>query len=94
MSLRIAVLLATGWRQPIADPMLEPLGRATAVSSLEDVLVIVGIIGAVAPVALRLWRTRGEERQQIKWVVYAGSVVVVGALGSCCRGPQVMSSGA
>jgi len=45
-------------------------------------LLIVGILGAVASVALRLWRARGRERQQLKWLVYATSVVVIGALGA------------
>ena len=45
-------------------------------------LLIVGILGAVASVALRLWRARGQERQQLKWLVYATSVVVIGALGA------------
>ena len=45
-------------------------------------LLIVGILGAVASVALRLWRARGQERQQLKWLVYATSVVVVGILGA------------
>jgi hypothetical protein len=44
--------------------------------------LIVGILGAAASVALRLWRARGQERQQLKWFVYATSVVVVGALGA------------
>jgi hypothetical protein len=44
--------------------------------------LIVGIVGAAASVVLRLWRARGQERQQIKWLVYASSVVVVGGLGA------------
>jgi hypothetical protein len=51
-------------------------------SVLGIVALIVGIIGAAASVALRLWRARGQERQQLKWLVYATSVVVVGALGA------------
>jgi hypothetical protein len=58
-----------------------PRGALDAVFILEDVLLTVGVVGAVASVALRLWRSRGEERQQIKWLVYAASVVVVGVLG-------------
>src|SRR5215217_1273486 len=44
--------------------------------------LIVGILGAAASVALRLWRSRGQERQQLKWLVYATSVVVIGAVGA------------
>jgi hypothetical protein len=45
-------------------------------------LFIVGILGAAASVALRLWRARGQERQQLKWLVYATSVVMVGMVGA------------
>jgi hypothetical protein len=51
-------------------------------SVLGIVALIVGILGAAASVALRLWRARGQERQQLKWLVYASSVVVIGALGA------------
>jgi hypothetical protein len=46
------------------------------------VSLIFGILGAAASVALRLWRARGQERQQLKWLVYAASVVVIGAVGA------------
>jgi hypothetical protein len=59
-----------------------PEGVVEAVSLLEDVLLVIGIVGAVASVVLRLWHSQGEERQQIKWLVYAASVVVVGSLGT------------
>jgi hypothetical protein len=45
-------------------------------------LFIVGILGAAASVALRLWLARGQERQQLKWLVYATSVAMVGMLGA------------
>jgi hypothetical protein len=53
------------------------------------VLFIVGILGAAASVALRLWRARGQERQQLKWLVYATSVVVVGMLGAVSIPPPL-----
>ena len=53
------------------------------------VLLVVGIFGAAAAVALRLWRARGQERQQVKWLVYATSVVVVGALGAVLLPPPL-----
>jgi hypothetical protein len=65
-----------------------PRGVLEGVSLLEDVFLSVGVVGAVASVALRLWRARGEERQQIKWLVYAASVVVVGAIGLLLPSPS------
>lgn len=58
-----------------------PRGVFKALSTLDAVLLGVGIVGAVASVALRLWRVRGDERQQIKWLPFAASVVVVGFVG-------------
>jgi hypothetical protein len=65
-----------------------PRGVLEAVSLLENVLLTVGIGGAVASVAVRLWHSQGEERQQIKWLLYAASVVVVGALGLVLPSPS------
>ena len=67
-----------------ADPLgVELPGRVYGVLvDVSRVSLVVGIIGAAASVVLRLWRARGQERQQIKWLVYASSVVVVGALGA------------
>jgi hypothetical protein len=53
------------------------------------VLFIVAILGAAASVALRLWRARGQERQQLKWLVYATSVVMVGMLGAVLFPPPL-----
>ncbi len=55
-----------------------PRGVLEAVSLLENVLLTVGIGGAVASVAVRLWHSQGEERQQIKWLLYAGAIFFVG----------------
>jgi hypothetical protein len=65
-----------------------PRGVLETLFILEDVLLTVGVVGAVASVAFRLWRSRGEERQQIKWLVYAASVVVVGVLGLILPSPS------
>jgi hypothetical protein len=77
----------------VVDAALEPGGAdplgVELPSNVYGVLVVVsiwlligGILGAVASVALRLRRARGQERQQLKWLVYATSVVVVRALGA------------
>jgi hypothetical protein len=72
---------------PALDPIENPLGLegvqnllgpvATACGALER-----GILGliAVGSLLLRLRRARGGEREQIKWLTYAASVVVIGAI--------------
>ncbi|HZJ51916.1 MAG TPA: hypothetical protein VFF07_14005 [Actinomycetota bacterium] len=37
-------------------------------------LLIVSMLGAIVSILLRFRRSRGEERQQLKWVVYGGSL--------------------
>ncbi len=59
-----------------------PRGLYETLSISEAVFFLAGGGGALASVALRLWRARGEERQQIKWLLYAVSVTVVGGTGA------------
>jgi hypothetical protein len=77
----------------VVDAALEPGGPdplgvelpGSVYGVLVDLVIvslIVGILGAAASVALRLWRARGQQRQQLKWLVYATSVVVIGGLGA------------
>jgi hypothetical protein len=53
-----------------------------ALSILDGILIVALLVGAVASVAFRVRRAQGEERQQIKWFVYAVSVIAVGGLAS------------
>ncbi|HSK84185.1 MAG TPA: hypothetical protein VK902_12420 [Rubrobacter sp.] len=84
----------------VVDAALEPGGPdplgVELPSNVYEVLVVVGIVslivgilGAATSVALRLWRARGQERQQLKWLVYATSVVVIGALGAVLLPPPL-----
>jgi hypothetical protein len=93
-------VLGAGLLLYVVDAALEPGGPdplgVELPSSVYGVFVrvslvslIVGFFGAAASVALRLWRARGRERQQIKWLVYATSVVVVGALGAVLSPPPL-----
>ena len=86
-------LVGAGLLVYAVDAALEPGGPdplgvelPTKVYGVLVVLVIVsfivGILGAAASVALRLWRARGQERQQLKWLVYTTPVIVVGLLGA------------
>jgi MFS family permease len=40
-------------------------------------LLIVGLVGAVASVVVRFRRSRGAERQQMKWFVYAATLILL-----------------
>src|SRR5918998_153489 len=72
---------------PTLAPIENPLGLEGAQTLLGPVATVAGalergILGlvAVASLFLRLRRARGEQREQIKWLAYAASVVVIGAI--------------
>jgi hypothetical protein len=72
---------------PALGPIENPLGLEGARNLLGPVATVSGtlergILGiiAVGSLFLRLHRARGEEREQIKWLAYAASVVVIGAI--------------
>jgi hypothetical protein len=45
-------------------------------------LLAVALFFSVISIVVRLWRSRGERRQQIKWIVYAGAIMVIAFLTS------------
>jgi hypothetical protein len=78
-----ALLLVTAALRPgpteMAPRIVNPLG-VELVSDLADVVAAVmlgALLGSGAALLLRFRRSRGEERQQIKVVVYAGTVLAV-----------------
>jgi hypothetical protein len=71
-----------GETNPLGVPALEPiLGPLEAVAG---VLLIFGVVGALASLVVRLRRSRGRERQQLKWFVY---VALLGILSIFPLGP-------
>jgi hypothetical protein len=68
---------------PIADQpqMTNPIGvNSPLVSPLEGLtllMVAIGMVGSSISLVLRFRRSRGEQRQQIKWLALAGAIAVV-----------------
>jgi signal transduction histidine kinase len=66
----------------ITEP--NPFGIAGAAEVLEvlmsvsAVILFVGILGSIASVVVRYRRSRGIERAQVKWLAYAGILVIAG----------------
>ncbi len=77
----VGVPLEPGDANPLGIELSRGVYEALSVL-LDGGFFFVGIVGAVASVTLRLWRARGEERQQIKWLLYAVCVLVVGIMGA------------
>jgi hypothetical protein len=69
-----------GVRYRIDNPIgIEGLGEVEGlpVFGLLTGLLLVGIVGAVASVVVRFRRSRGVERQQMKWFVYAAALLLL-----------------
>ena len=73
---------------------IEPLGVdlpssvVEAIWTVDVALIIASILGAALSLLVRLRRSGGAERQQVKWLVYAASVAAVGILGAVLPPPM------
>jgi hypothetical protein len=65
-------------RNPVGIQSLEGVLKAGNV--LGEVLFVIAIAAAVTAVVLRLRRSSGEARLQLKWFAWVGSVMIVGFL--------------
>ncbi len=65
---------------PLDDylPVSNPLGRSelAAMTPFVGLAISVVLLLCIASFVVRFWRARGEERQQLKWIVYAVSLFV------------------
>ena len=66
--------------------VLKPLGFVCGI------LLLVGVLASAVSLVVRFRRSRGEERSQLKWLVYAGVVVVLAALVSLTAEGVAMDS--
>jgi hypothetical protein len=65
-------------QNPLGIPALEDVLKV--VNVIGQVLLILAIVAAVVAVVLRLRRSSGEARLQLKWFAWVGSVMIVGFL--------------
>jgi hypothetical protein len=68
------------WPQ-LSNPVGFPGRLGHTLGKLNDYLAIIAVplfLASAASLALRLRRSRGQERLQIKWVVYAASIAALG----------------
>jgi len=76
-------LLETEAAKDVRNPYALPGAAgdaAAAVASMIGLLIILATVVSFAGLAVRLWRSRGIERQQLKWFAYVGSLMLLALL--------------
>jgi hypothetical protein len=61
------------WRAA-SDPSDEGIGPVVALLGVIGAAVVPALIGSVAAVIVRFRRSSGEQRQQLKWLTYGGTI--------------------
>ncbi len=84
IALQLVGDMAGTWPQRHLPPDLldnvETTGLSSVVMSVGILIVMVAAIASVASLVVRFHRATGDERQQLRWFVFAAAVVVVGAI--------------
>jgi hypothetical protein len=71
---------------PIGVAVVENPEESTVGIALLILIILLGLVGFVSLV-LRFRRSRGEERQQLKWFTYAGALLPLAVLGDFLPAP-------
>jgi hypothetical protein len=75
-----------GFANPIGIGAVENPEQSTIGVALLDVVILSGVVAFVSLV-IRFRRSRGEERQQLKWFTYAAALVPLAVLGDFLPAP-------
>jgi hypothetical protein len=63
-----------GVTNPLGVEALRPVAGNVG-SDVTGVLLLIVFLSSVASLVVRFWRSRGEERQQMKWITYAAGAM-------------------
>jgi hypothetical protein len=63
-----------GVTNPLGIEALRPVAGDLG-SDVTGVLVVIVFLASLASLVVRFWRSRGEERQQMKWITYAAGAM-------------------
>ena len=72
---------------------IEPPAPLVAVASLAGLLALVAVIGGGAAAVVRFRRAKGDERQQLKWLAYAGLIAAICLVGGFVAGAVLTALG-
>lgn len=80
---------------PLDNPfgLSEAAAAIDALANIVPALLVLGYFGGVASIIVRLRRSHGSERQQLKWFVYSASIAVV-MLFAAILSPEDLSDAA
>jgi hypothetical protein len=80
------------YRYAYDNPFVVPSAQRplTFVNNLGSLLTALGALGSLLTVIVRLRRSRGKEREQMKWLVYAAAIGILSMLGTTLIGIEIV----